>query len=306
MNFVPAATRPSPRRSATMTASPLFARTLLTVSILVAALLPALFVTACGSDSGNDSQALQDREWRAVRIAGVASVLPTTKGSATATFKDGRVTGSGTVNHFFASYELGSGNAIRIWDLGATEMAGPPEAMAQEAAYFEALQHAASYEVSETSLVLRASDGATLIEFEPIPPAPLTGTLWRATLLGPEPTDPDTPVTELKITAVFGTDGTLTGNASVNQYSTTYTISDGRTRTGLDGGREDGSTGGKMTISERIATTKMAGPPELMAIEAAYLAALPRTATYEIKGDALWLRDPAGVLLVQFVAGSAE
>jgi heat shock protein HslJ len=46
----------------------------------------------------------------------------------------------------------------------------------------------------------------------------------------------------------------------------------------------------------------MAGPDEFMAQEAAYLAALPQTATYQIDGDTLWLRDAEGAALAQYVA----
>jgi len=36
--------------------------------------------------------------------------------------------------------------------------------------------------------------------------------------------------------------------------------------------------------------------------EAAYLAALPQTATYTIEGDELWLRDSSGAALAHYVA----
>jgi heat shock protein HslJ len=57
-----------------------------------------------------------------------------------------------------------------------------------------------------------------------------------------------------------------------------------------------------MSIDAAIATTRMAGPEELMRQEAAYLAALPQTATYSIEGDDLWLRDADGAALAQYVA----
>ncbi len=57
-----------------------------------------------------------------------------------------------------------------------------------------------------------------------------------------------------------------------------------------------------MTVDPEIATTMMAGPEELMTQEAAYLAALPKTATYTIEGDELWLRDADGAALAHYVA----
>ena len=87
------------------------------------------------------------------------------------------------------------------------------------------------------------------------------------------------------ITATFGSDGTLAGNAGINRYSATYTTS-----------------GDAMSIDAAIAATKMAGPEELMKQEAAYLVALPKTATYTIEGDELWLRDSTGAALAHYVA----
>ena len=87
------------------------------------------------------------------------------------------------------------------------------------------------------------------------------------------------------ITAKFGSDGSLAGNASINQYSTTYTTS-----------------GETMSIAAEIVSTQMAGPEELMQQEAAYLAALPQTATFTIEGDELWLRDSSGAALAHYVA----
>ena len=75
------------------------------------------------------------------------------------------------------------------------------------------------------------------------------------------------------------------GEATINRYSTAYEAS-----------------GETMTIDAAIATTKMAGPKKLMRQEAAYLAALPKTATFAIEGDELWLRDTGGGGRAHFVA----
>jgi heat shock protein HslJ len=84
---------------------------------------------------------------------------------------------------------------------------------------------------------------------------------------------------------VFGDDGSLTGNASVNRYTTGCTTS-----------------GETMSIDAAIATTKKAGPKELMRQEAAYLAALPETATWSVEGDDLWLRDADGAAPAHYIA----
>jgi heat shock protein HslJ len=252
--------------------------------------LAALVVTVagCGSASpADDSKALEGKTWRAVQIVGLANVM-TIKGSAsTATFAAGQAAGSGAVNSWGATYTTGPGNTIKISEITTTEMAGPAENMAQEAAYYAALPKAATFQVTETSLTLLDAKGGVLVKYEVVPPTPLTGTEWQMTSYnngtgGDQSVSSDSPV----ITAKFGADGTLAGNASINQYSTKYTA----------------TADGKMTIDPQIISTKMAGPENLMAQEAAYLAALPKTATYTIQGDELRLRDVSGAVVAQFSA----
>ena len=125
-----------------------------------------------------------------------------------------------------------------------------------------------------------------LVKYEAVEPTALTGTEWQALAYNNGKDALQSLAADSTITALFGTDGSLAGNASVNQYTTTYTTSG-----------ED-----QMTIAGPIASTMMAGPDALMAQEAAYLAALPKTATYSIDGDELWLRDATGAALAHYVA----
>jgi heat shock protein HslJ len=264
-------------------------RGLTTVLILGAAAVALVATVAgCGGDENkaDDTALLEGANWQATEIAGVDSVLPAEQGTATAVFKAGQVTGSGTINRFFGSYETGPGNTIQFSALGSTDMAGPPEAMAQESAYLAALQKAATYAATADTLTLMDKDGAKLIAYKAVEPTPLTGTEWQATAYNNGKGALQGLETGSTITAVFGDDGRLSGNASVNQYNTTYTTS------GDD----------KMTIAAQIMTTKMAGPDEFMAQEAAYLAALPQTATYTIDGRELWLRDASGAAMAHYVA----
>ncbi len=196
------------------------------------------------------------------------------------------ISGSGTVNRYNASYETGAGNTIQIAAIASTEMAGPPEAMAQEGAYFAALQKVAGYVVTAESLEFLDGQGATLVKYEASEPTPLVGTQWQATAYNNGRGGLQSLATDSAITAVFADDDTLSGNAGVNQYNTGYTASDD----------------GTMTVDAQIVTTFMAGPDELMTQEAAYLAALPLTATYSIEGNELWLRDEGGATLAQYVA----
>ena len=86
----------------------------------------------------------------------------------------------------------------------------------------------------------------------------------------------------------FGADGTLSGSAGCNNYSTTYTVV---TTT--------------MKISPAIAATRMMCPEPVMQQEAAYLAALPTVATYRIESNKLELRDAKGALQASYTAKPA-
>ncbi len=262
--------------------------------ISIAGTLALLFVVivaaGCGSSNAasnaDDSKALEGKTWKATEITGVKSVLEDKKGVATAKFAAGQMSGSGTVNRYSATYTTGPGNAIQIGAVASTQMAGPDDAMAQEQAYFAAIQKAATYKVTGDSLTLLDDKGNTLVKYAAVTPTELTGTEWQAIAYNNGKGALQSIATDSSITAKFDKAGALSGNASINQYSTKYTIS------GTD----------KMTIDAQIVTTKMAGSDVLMAQEAAYLAALPQTATYEIDGDTLWLRDANGAALAQYVA----
>jgi heat shock protein HslJ len=256
-----------------------------------ACLIAALGVTGCGADGsseeggGDDVVLLEGADWQATEIAGQAALSGAEAADVTAVFAAGEMSGSGGVNRYSATYEIGEGGAITISTPAATLMAGPPAAMEQEQAYFAALEQVAGFSATADSLTLTDEQGDVLIRYEARQPTTLQGTTWEALAYNNGKQALVSLEAESSITAVFGDDDSLTGNASVNRYTTTYTV-----------------TGETMSIDAAIATTKMAGPEELMRQEAAYLAALPQTATYSIEGDDLWLRDAEGAALAHYVA----
>lgn len=253
--------------------------------------LTALVVAGCSSGDGSsgsgsdDGATLEGTTWKATEIAGVSAVLTERGVEVTAAFAAGELSGSGGVNRYTATYTTQSDGRIEISQPAATLMAGPPKAMAQEEAYFTALTKATQYAVTADELTLVDDQGATLVRYTAVEPVTLEGTEWDALAYNNGKGALQSLAANSGITATFGSDGSLAGNAGINQYSTTYTTS-----------------GDAMTIDAAIVTTKMAGPEELMRQEAAYLAALPQTATYTIEGDELWLRDATGAALAHYVA----
>jgi len=253
--------------------------------------LAALAGAGCSSGDGSggsgsdDGAALEGKTWKATEIAGVTAVITEKGAEVTAAFAAGELSGSGGVNRYTATYTTQSDGKIEISQPASTMMAGPPKAMAQEEAYFAALAKATRYAVTADALTLTDDEGATLVRYAVVQPVTLEGTEWEALAYNNGKGALQSLAASSAITATFGSDWSLTGNAGVNQYTTTYTTS-----------------GDTMTIDAAIATTKMAGPEELMQQEAAYLAALPQTATYAIEGDELWLRDSTGAALAHYVA----
>jgi heat shock protein HslJ len=277
-----AAARLSRRRALSIGAAALFA-------------LAALAGSGCSSGGGSsvspssagadNSKALEGKTWKATEIVGVTAVLIDKGTEVTAAFAAGELSGSGGVNRYTATYETQPGDEIKISQPASTMMAGPPEAMAQEQAYFAALTKATRYSVTPDSLTLTDDGGAVLVRYAVVQPTTLVGTEWDALAYNNGKGGLQSLAASSAITATFGSDGSLAGNASVNRYSTTYTTS-----------------GDTMSVDAQIVSTKMAGPEELMKQESAYLAALPQTATYTIEGDELWLRDSSGAALAHYVA----
>ncbi len=282
--------RPSAARRRSPTVRGHRARSMVLAAVLGLVVALPFAASACGSDAATDDAAtdaaasLGDRVWRAVEIAGVTTP-PADGAEVTATFENGVISGSGGVNRYTAAYTTEAPDGIAIEQAAATLMAGPEDAMAQEQAYFDALSKAASFAVTDDSLTLKDDQGATLVRYEVAVPTALEGTTWNALAYNNGREALVSLAADSTITAVFGEDGSLSGNASVNQYSTTYS-----------------TTGDTMSIAAEIVATMMAGSPELMEQEAAYLAALPLTATYTIEGDELWLRDAEGAALAHYVA----
>ncbi|HUY76518.1 MAG TPA: META domain-containing protein [Ktedonobacterales bacterium] len=101
----------------------------------------------------------------------------------------------------------------------------------------------------------------------------LDNTTWRLVSLtdagAPDATpNPDDPIT---LAFVANDDGSrsIAGSGGVNRYMTTYT-----------------TTGDDLTI-EPAASTRMMGPPDVMALEGRYLQALAAATRYEVVGDDL-------------------
>ena len=77
---------------------------------------------------------------------------------------NGTLSGSGGVNQYHTTYTVTS-DSISIAPPAATMIAGPPDVMNQEAAYFAALGRASTYAIEGSTMTLRAPDGAAMVAY---------------------------------------------------------------------------------------------------------------------------------------------
>lgn len=99
-------------------------------------------------------------DWADV-TGGEWTVVDEAAAPATLTFEDdGRLSGV-ALNRFFADFER-TGDALRLGVVGATRMAGPPEAMAAESELFERLAAVTGWRVAGERLELLGEGGVVL------------------------------------------------------------------------------------------------------------------------------------------------
>lgn len=259
---------------------------------IVAALslvLTGMLTAGCGSagrtatpTDGPPAAGLEGAPWQAVTIAAADGELKVPAGAdVTMLLKDGRVTGRGGVNGYFGDYKATSESLV-FTGVGSTEMAGPPELMAIESAFFSALGKTKGYKLVGGSLELLDDAGKVLVAMVPAEVVTLEGTEWIATGINNGKGGVQSPAADTTVTALFK-NGTMAGNASVNQYSAPYELD-----------------GDKLTIG-MATTTMMAGSDEAMAQEKAFISALSKVATWRINGDVLDLVAADGATQVTFV-----
>lgn len=111
--------------------------------------------------------------------------------------------------------------------------------------------------------------------------AGLTGPTWTVASLSGVGVDPS-----VKITAVFGTDGKISGSGGCNSYSASYT------------------TSGKNLTVQSPGSTMMSCGEAVDKQESDYFYLLEGDSTYEIKGDKLTIKDSSGQPTIEYTSGS--
>lgn len=241
-----------------------------------------LALAACGSagsqkGSGGD---LTGKMWGLSALMGEPPMAGT---MLTAEFtSNGKVSGSAGCNQYAGTYTV-SGDTITIASpLASTMMACEQEVMDQESAYLKALGEAKTYAVSKDELTLTDADKTVVAAYQ-AQSQDLAGSSWVAIAYNNGKQAVTSVQAGTTITAEFGKDGALAGNAGCNDYNGTYT-----------------ATGRQIAIGPLATTRKYCDPASVMDQEAQYLAAMGTAATYKIEGTVLELRTQEGALAVQY------
>ena len=262
--------------------------------------LAALAVAACTSSSGTSpaasskaaasgapaSPALEGTAWQLTDYAGPqGTVIPVPeKVAATATFKDGKVSGNSGCNTYNGSYTV-TGSDLTISPLASTLMACGPIPTAVETAFNATLPKMTTYTISGDTLELKTAEGKVGMRFKVATAPALTGTRWVATGINNGRGGVQSVVAGSTVTALFAETATVSGSGGCNEYNGSYTV-----------------TGADLTFGPLASTKKACADAGVGDQEAAYFAALGKVKTFAINGDKLELRDANGALQVSYQA----
>src|SRR5262245_8195606 len=245
-------------------------------------LLALSFAAGCGGDDGNgtattgaEPASLAGVPWTLVSGVEGAEASP-----PSATFENGVMGGSTGCNHYSAPVTI-DGDSMKIGMIAATLMGCPPPADSVEQAYLAALGQVTGWRMDGDVLVLVNADGDELLRYAaatPIGDWEATSIQTRNALASPLP--------GTTITAKFAEDGTLSGLAGCNQYTSSYTLDRGA-----------------IEIAPPAATKKACASPDgVMEQESAYLAALVTATQFRLDGNSLTLLAEDGTTVAFYVA----
>jgi heat shock protein HslJ len=255
--------------------------------ILITFLLASLALGACQSAAPSSATPLVGTTWLMQSYLDNSGQMAQAQPGGQATVKftnDGNLSGNATCNQYAGTYQT-SGDKMTIVLGPMTLMACSDDALnTQEQDFTKALGSTASYKIQGEQLTLFDQSGNTLLVFNAQKPDALVGPTWSAINYNNGKEAVVSVINGTEITAVFGSDGTLTGSASCNTYNATYQVN-----------------GDAITIGPAASTRMFCGEPAgLMDQEAAYLQALSMVKTYTVEGNRLTLFGENGNILVTY------
>jgi len=251
------------------------------VAGLVLGALVALPGCSSSGTAKQDPKALVGVEWTLVSADAQSGDMASF--GITAKFNGAKVAGFSGVNQYAGPYTAETDGSFKTGEIAGTLMAGEPAAMKAEQVYLATLAKCDSYAVTDSKLTLSIAGKSALV-FEKAKAVELPGSSWVVTGYNNGKQAVVSVALDSTMTIDFGTDGTVSGNSGVNTYNGPFTAE------------------AKTIKMGPFATTKMAGPEELMAQETAFLTAMENGTTWSVSRDKLEIRDGGGALQVSAVA----
>ena len=169
-------------------------------------------------------------------------------------------------------------------------MAGPADAMQQEATFLKLLGETATFSGAGDELKLLNADGTVILVFARVVPAAsesLTGTTWILDSYH-ENEAVVSVITGTEISLSLDKDGKISGLAGCNNYFGAYE-----------------TDGAALSFKQVGATLMYCDEPEgLMAQETTYLSLLETAASYGITEDQLTVKNASGAVILTFTAAA--
>ena len=195
-----------------------------------------------------------------------------------------RASGSDGCNSYNTAYVADETTIKFQAPIAGTMMACPEPIMEQAAAFAEALEQAANFQIQGGQLTLSDEDGKELATFDE-QSTDLAGTSWEVISYNNGKQAVVSVLLGTSLTANFDKEGSISGSAGCNDYNASY--------------ESDGTS--KIKIGPAITTRKACPEPAgVMEQELQYLQALETAATYSIDGNKLEMRTAEDAIAATF------
>lgn len=243
---------------------------------VIASLLLMLVLAACAAPASPEAQTasldLANTTWK---LDAVNNASASSEQAAVVYFgSQGALLGTTGCNILSGNYQT-SGSSIEISINVVSAFTCSDALKVQEEALVQTLTQASTAQGTAEQLTLTNPDNSLTAKFTHVPPAGVSGTSWKLSGFNNGQGAFVDVFSGTEITAIFGEDGTLSGTAGCNSYTTQYQV--------------DGSS---ITISMPASTMMMCSEPSgIMEQESQYLASIQKATSFVNLGAVLYLAD---------------
>jgi heat shock protein HslJ len=262
------------------------------IALACAGLVPGILSVANAESAFQDAlrqkQGIEHRLTKLV-VGGTEQPLPAQPKITLTISADSVLGGNSGINSYFGGFTTDDVGRVH-WNtpgFATTLMAGPENLMNLEQQFLGALQSTQRILVLGRGLIFETEDGTTRLEFEEVnQKLALENLLGKKLVLARMITGgKETPLPSAPALTLLASDGRVSGESAVNSYTGSYKL----------------APHGGIEFSKAFATTRMAGPPELMDLENSFLNALSSVERFHTTGGGLALFNEAKTVVLEFI-----